>query len=83
MASIKRKTDFSSFTYKFGQNLARIRLEQGLTHVDMELYGISRSYYGKVELGVYSISLSKINLIAKAFGVPVSSLFFDAEGNSI
>lgn len=69
--------NYKSFNYRFGQNLARIRISNGLTHADMESYGISRAYYGKVELGVHSPSLDKLVLIAKAFGIPVYQLFLD------
>ncbi len=69
--------------YIIGQNLARIRKEQGLTHSDMETYGISRAYYGKVELGVFSISLEKLILIANAFGVQLHELFLDRDSKSI
>ena len=55
----------------------------GLRHEDMDDYGISRSYYGKVELGMYSITAEKLSLIAKAFGVPITELFIDANGDTI
>jgi len=80
MPKIQNTQDFN---YRFGQNLARLRNLNGLTHTDMESYGISRSYYGKVELGIYSVSIEKIVLIAKAFGVPVHKLFLDENNEPI
>ena len=80
---MKKKIDRKSFNYRFGQNLARIRIENGLTHSDMEDYGISRAYYGRIELGTHAPSLDKLVLIAKAFGIPVSDLFIDKNGKPL
>ncbi len=77
------KIDPNSHNYIIGQNIARIRKENGLTHADMEQYGISRAYYGKIELGLHSLTVDKIVLIAKVFGVFPSDLFKDADGNDI
>lgn len=77
------KCDVNSNNYKIGQNIARIRMLTGLSQADMEEYGISRAYYGKIELGQHSITVDKLVLIARAFGVPISDLFLDAEGNEI
>ena len=79
----KEKVDIRSFKYRLGQNIARIRLENGLTHKDMEEYGITRGYYGKIELGLYSVSVDKLELIARAFGVNISDLFKDENGKEI
>lgn len=77
------KVKTSSYSYIFGQNLARIRKNNGLTHENMEDYGITRSYYGKIELGIHSPSLDKLILIAKAFGVTVDQLFLDKDGKPL
>lgn len=69
--------NYKSFNYRFGQNLARIRNMNGLTQADMESYGISRAYYGRIELGTHSPSIDKLLLISKAFGVPLFQLFLD------
>ena len=69
-----------SISYKIGQNIARIRIENNLTQEDMEEYGISRAYYGKIELGKHSLTLKKANAIANAFGIPISFLFVDKKG---
>ena len=75
------KTD--TIQYKLGQNIARLRKESGLTHADMDMYNISRAYYGKIELGSYSISIEKLYMISKAFGVPLYQLFIDKDGKPI
>ena len=67
----------SDYNYRFGQNLARLRNLNGLTQSDMEAYGISRAYYGRIELGIHSPSIEKLMLIAKAFGIPIYQLFLD------
>ena len=72
--------DSSGYLKKFGKNIARIRQQNGLTHAGMELYGISRAYYGKIELGKHAITVDKIFLLARAFGVNPSDLFIDENG---
>lgn len=79
----KNKIDVNSINYKIGQNIARIRKENNISQEEMEIYGISRSYFGKIELGLYSISLDKLTLIAKAFGIPIALLFIDEKGDFI
>lgn len=80
---IMKKRNYKQIGYKIGQNLARIRIEQGLTHLDMSIYGISSSYYGKVELGKCSPTLDFLYKVSKIFQVPLHSLFLDKEGNPI
>lgn len=67
----------------FGRNLARIRMQNGLTQRDIEDYGISRAYYGKVELGRHAVTIDKLFLLSKAFGVTVDELFLDENGNPL
>ena len=69
--------------YILGQNIARIRKQTGLSQADMEDYGISRAYYGRIELGFHSLTIEKLLLISRAFGVPLSNLFLDENGNEI
>lgn len=79
----KEIVDPTSLKYKIGQNIARIRKENGLTQAGMEDFGITTGYYGKIELGLYSVSLDKLILIARAFGVNISDLFKDENGKEI
>ncbi len=72
-----------SIGYKIGQNLARIRGEQGLKHIDMEQYGISPSYYGRVELGKCSPTLDFLKKVANAFQISLHEIFIDKNGNPI
>jgi len=73
----------NSINYKLGQNLARIRKKNGLSQADMEDYLISRSYYGKIELGLFSVTVDKLFLISRAFGCPIKDLFIDENGKPI
>ncbi len=74
-----KKIEINSYNYKLGQNLARLRKKNGLTHNDMETYGISRAYYGRIEIGSHSVTVEKLENIAKAFGVNVYELFLDED----
>lgn len=68
---------------KFGQNLARIRKQNGMSQRDIEDYGITRSYYGKVELGRHAITVDKLFLLSRAFGMAVDQLFMDEDGRPL
>lgn len=48
-----------------------------------EIAGISRVYYGRVELGIHSISIDKLELIANYLGVPVGKLFINENKNQL
>jgi transcriptional regulator with XRE-family HTH domain len=65
------------YLIKFGRNLARLRKLGGFTQRDIEDFGVSRSYYGKVEMGRHAITLDKLFLLSKAFGITVDEFFLD------
>jgi transcriptional regulator with XRE-family HTH domain len=67
----------------FGKNLSRIRNLNGFSQRDMEDYGITRSYYGKLELGKHAITIDKLFLIARAFGININDLFLDEENKPL
>lgn len=80
MAKKKRNTGNNyRYRYRLGQNIARIRKEEtGYTQEDMELYtGVSRAYYGRIELGVHAATIDILILIADALNVPLYRLFLD------
>lgn len=79
----KAKINVESYEYRIGQNIARLRKLANLRQADMEEYGISRAYYGRIELGTHSLSLKKIRQIATAFNILPSALFFDENGKEI
>lgn len=78
MAKKKRNT-YNNYRYRLGQNIARIRKEEtGYTQEDMESYtGISRAYYGRIELGVHGATIDILIKIADALNVPLYRLFLD------
>lgn len=78
MAKKKRNT-YNNYRYRLGQNIARIRKEEtGYTQEDMESYtGISRAYYGRIELGVHAATIDILIKIADALNVPLYRLFLD------
>ena len=78
MAKRKSNKDLGD-RYRLGQNIARIRKpDPGYTQGDMELYtGVSRAYYGRIELGVHAASIDVLIKIADALNVPLYRLFLD------
>lgn len=70
--------------YKLGQNIARIRKTQGIPQAEMEeLANISRAYYGRIELGLHSVSIDKLELISKCLGKTIGELFIDENGKQL
>lgn len=74
-----------NYRYKLGQNISRIRKQEtGFTQMDMEFHcGISRAYYGRIELGTHAATVDKLLKIANAFNVPLYRLFVDENNNPI
>lgn len=73
------------YRYKLGQNIARIRKQEtGYTQAEMEDYsGISRAYYGRIELGTHAATINVLIRIADALNVPLYRLFLDENDNPI
>ncbi len=69
---------------KLGKNIARIRREMGYTQRSMEedCY-ISRAYLGKVEKGYHSLTIDKLEDIAKALQINILELFYNENGERI
>ncbi len=65
----------------FGQNLKRIRLEQGFTQKElvgkMQLLGsvISRSGYSMIELGTRNIKVTDLVALQRVYGVDFAEFF--------
>lgn len=69
---------------KLGQNIARIRIEMGYTQRTFEEdCNISRAYLGKVEKGYHSLTIDKLDEIAKALQINFLELFYDKDGKPI
>ena len=84
MAKRKSNKDLG-YRYRLWQNIARIRKQEtGYTQEDMELYtGVSRAYYGRIELGVHAASIGVLIKIADALNVPLYRLFLDENDKPI
>lgn len=81
----KKKDTTAQYRYKLGQNIARIRKQEtGYTQAEMEEYtGVSRAYYGRIELGVHSATIDVLIKIADALNVPLYRLFLDENDRPI
>lgn len=81
----KRKDVNANYRYRLGQNIARIRKEEiGCSQAEMEEYtGISRAYYGRIELGSHAASIDVLIKIADALKIPLYRLFLDENDNPI
>ena len=68
-----------NYRRRLGQNIARIRKQEtGYTQEEMETYtGVSRAYYGRIELGVHAATIDVLIKIADALNVPLYRLFLD------
>ncbi len=81
----KRNSQYNDYRYKLGQNIARIRKQEtGYTQLEMEEYtGVSRAYYGRIELGTHAATVDVLIKIADALNVPLYRLFLDENDNPI
>jgi transcriptional regulator with XRE-family HTH domain len=60
---------------KFGQNVKKIRLSQGLSQGKLaKKLGVDPTYISQIERGVGNMSLKKIDRLAKTLGVPIEKL---------
>ena len=75
----KKVNPNTNYRYRLGQNIARIRKQEtGYTQEEMEIYtGVSRAYYGRIELGVHAATIDVLIKIADALNVPLYRLFLD------
>lgn len=73
-----------TFNYKqaFGRYLRSMRLQEDISQEAFAFkLGINRTYYGKIERGENSITLDKIEEIAKFLQISISDLFLSIEEN--
>lgn len=78
MAKVRQDKN-KNYRYKLGQNIARIRKQEtGYTQAEMEEYtGVSRAYYGRIELGTHAATIDVLIKIADALNVPLYRLFLE------
>jgi transcriptional regulator with XRE-family HTH domain len=76
--------DTNNINYRLGQNIARLRVENGYSQEAFALEcNISRAYYGRCELGLHSFTVDKLNLIANLLGIQIADLFISSYGKNI
>ncbi len=60
---------------KFGKIIRLLREEQNISQEKFALMiGMDRSYYATIETGKHSITLNKIESIAKGLNIPISKM---------
>ena len=71
-----------SYTYdkilcrKFGQKIAQLRKDRGLTQADLAFEtGISTSYMSAIENGITDSTISTAKRVAKALEIDINELF--------
>jgi transcriptional regulator with XRE-family HTH domain len=61
---------------RFGRRLRKLRLKQGWTQVQLAKHlGLDRSYLADIERGKRNVSVVKLEIIARGFGLSLSMLF--------
>ena len=69
---------------KFGLVVRKLREQKGFTQESYaDHLGIDRSYAGRIERGEASVTLHKIGLIAKSFGMSKWALLKEVESKTV
>ena len=64
------------FIKNFGKNLRKIRLKKGISQEYLaDEIGIPTNQIGRIERGEVNTSISIVNALSKALGVPIKDLF--------
>ena len=75
MSPAKLRKPSKSLIGTFAENIRRMRHERGLSQEELaDICGLHRTYVGSVERGERNVTLSSLELLAKALGVPVIDL---------
>jgi len=67
--------DMKILQKQLGVRLRELRLAKGLNQEDLENYGFSYRYYGKLERGLVNPTLETLTRISEIFEVSLSDLF--------
>jgi transcriptional regulator with XRE-family HTH domain len=63
---------------KFGKNLKRLRLEEGISQESIALSAdLDRTYIPSIEKGERNVSITVVEKLANALNVKISELFKD------
>lgn len=72
---VRKKVD-KIFLIAFGQNLKKIREQKGITQAQLAIdCDFDVSIISRIERGAVNTSLSNLQLISKALGIPLKELF--------
>lgn len=75
MAPTKLRKPSESLIVTLAENIRRLRHERGLSQEELaDICGLHRTYVGSVERGERNITLSSMELLAKALDVSVVKL---------
>jgi len=73
--------DNNNVKIKLGLRLKELRLAKGLKQEDLEQWGFSYRYYGKIERGLANVTLETLIRLCKIFEVGIADLFMFMEVN--
>lgn len=75
MPQAKLRKPSRSIIATLAENIRRMRHERGLSQEELaDICGLHRTYVGSVERGERNVTLSSLELLAKALGVSVVDL---------
>jgi transcriptional regulator with XRE-family HTH domain len=75
MSPAKLRKPSKSLTGTLAENIRRLRHDRGLSQEELaDSCGLHRTYVGSVERGERNVTLSSLELLAKALGVSVVKL---------
>ena len=82
MSSKGLRKPSDTLTRILSDNVVRLRHLQGLSQEELaERAGLHRTYIGSVERGERNVTLSTLEVLATALGVPVTLLLTKADDN--
>jgi transcriptional regulator with XRE-family HTH domain len=73
--------DADKIQKQLGLRLKELRLSKNLRQEDLEKWGFSYRYYGRIERGLVNTSLSTLLRLCKIFDVSLIELFIFMEDN--
>lgn len=66
---------------QLGLRLKKLRVAKGLRQEDLEKWGFSYRYYGKLERGLVNPTIETLAKLCKIFGITLSDLFLFLSDN--
>jgi transcriptional regulator with XRE-family HTH domain len=81
MAQRQLRKPGKNLAHTLASNIRRIRHQKGLSQEELaDLCGLHRTYVGSVERAERNVTLSTLEVIAKALGISVPGLLTPFEG---